>query len=93
MTVRHPRHPSHLSQDLDSISLTFLEQFALVFNNCQLLSAILMTDHLRHVCFHANQKITLMFKAQTNLNIVQICRNTVFAFDLHDISLDEMCKK
>ena len=26
----YPRHPNHLSQDLDSISRTFLEQFALV---------------------------------------------------------------
>ena len=28
--IRHPRHPNHLSQDLDWISRTFLEQFALV---------------------------------------------------------------
>ena len=27
---RHPRHPNHLSQDKDSLSRTFLEQFALV---------------------------------------------------------------
>ena len=30
MIIRHPRHLSHLSQDPDSISRTFLEQFALV---------------------------------------------------------------
>ena len=30
MIIRHPRHPNHLSQDLNSISRTFLEQFALV---------------------------------------------------------------
>ena len=30
MIIRHPHHPIHLSQDLDSISRTFLEQFALV---------------------------------------------------------------
>ena len=30
MIIRHPRHPNHLSQDLDSISRTFLEQFVLV---------------------------------------------------------------
>ena len=30
MIISHPRHPNHLSQDLDSISRTFLEQFALV---------------------------------------------------------------
>ena len=30
MIIHHPRHPNHLSQDLDSISRTFLEQFALV---------------------------------------------------------------
>ena len=28
----HPGHPNHLSQDLDSISRTFLEQFALVYD-------------------------------------------------------------
>ena len=27
--IRHPRHPNHLSKDPDSISRTFLEQFAL----------------------------------------------------------------
>ena len=30
MIIRQPRHPNHLSQDPDSISLTFLEQFVLV---------------------------------------------------------------
>ena len=30
MIICHPRHPNHLFQDLDSISRTFLEQFALV---------------------------------------------------------------
>ena len=30
MIVCHPRHPNHLSQDPDSISRTFLEQFVLV---------------------------------------------------------------
>ena len=30
MIICHPRHPNHLSQDPDSISRTFLEQFALV---------------------------------------------------------------
>ena len=30
MIIRHPRHPSHLCQDPDSISQTFLEQFVLV---------------------------------------------------------------
>ena len=39
MIIRHPRHPNHLSQDLDSISRTFLEQFALVT------SAILYQTH------------------------------------------------
>ena len=28
--IWHPHHPNHLSQDLNSISRTFLEQFALV---------------------------------------------------------------
>ena len=28
MVIPHPRHPNHLSQDRDSISRTFLEQFA-----------------------------------------------------------------
>ena len=31
MIFRHPSHPNHLSQDLDSILRTFLERFALVF--------------------------------------------------------------
>ena len=31
MIIRHPRRPNHLSQDPDSISRTFLEQFALVY--------------------------------------------------------------
>ena len=30
MIICHPRHPNHLSQDLDSTSWSFLEQFALV---------------------------------------------------------------
>ena len=30
MIIRHPCHPNHLTQDLNSISRTFLEQFALV---------------------------------------------------------------
>ena len=30
MIIRRPRHPNHLSQDPDSISQTFLEQFVLV---------------------------------------------------------------
>ena len=32
MIIRLPRHPNYLSQDPESISRTFLEQFALVFN-------------------------------------------------------------
>ena len=39
MIIRHPSHHNHLSQDLDSISRTFLEQFALVT------SAILYQTH------------------------------------------------
>ena len=31
MIIRHPCYPSHVCQDSDSISRTFLEQFALVF--------------------------------------------------------------
>ena len=31
MIICHPRHPNHLSQDLNSILWTFLEQFAVVF--------------------------------------------------------------
>ena len=32
MIIRLPRHPNYLSQDPESISRIFLEQFALVFN-------------------------------------------------------------
>ena len=31
LSLSHPRHPSHLCQDPDSISCTFLEQFVLAF--------------------------------------------------------------
>ena len=31
MIIGHPRHPSHLCQDPDSILRTFLEQYVLVF--------------------------------------------------------------
>ena len=31
LSLSHPRHPSHICQDPDSISCTFLEQFVLAF--------------------------------------------------------------
>ena len=36
MIIRHPRHPNYLSQDLNSVLRTFLEQFALVYVYCNL---------------------------------------------------------
>ena len=39
MIICYPRHPNHLSQDLDSILRTFLEQFALVTTVIQMFTA------------------------------------------------------
>ena len=43
MIIRHPCHPNHLSQDPDSISRTFLEQFVLV--SCIRSSPIQFMNH------------------------------------------------
>ena len=54
MIIRHPQHPNHLSQDLDSISRTFLEHFALVrfsLNSCSRNRILLLSSH---VCWIQN---------------------------------------
>ena len=41
MIIRHPRHPSHLCQDPNSISRTFLEQLVLIsFLQCVVVAEI-----------------------------------------------------
>ena len=51
MIICHPRHPNHLSQDLNSISRTFLEQFALVISIWSDLFSQFSFSHLR-ISFH-----------------------------------------
>ena len=52
MIIRHPRHPNHLSQDPDSISRTFLEQFAPV-----LFTPSLLSTKFYKICMIHNNKL------------------------------------
>ena len=75
MIIRHPRHTNHLSQDLNSISRTFLEQFAFVFYQWQLYSYCAGLEPVPSKTFSL---VIIYGRAAVCLNLLQF-----FCFLLH----------
>ena len=65
MIIRYPCHPNHLSQDPDSISQTFLEQFAPV-----LFTPSLLSTKFDKICMIHNNKLQNLIQ---NHNLQRRC--------------------